>query len=161
MLTIYYSLFHSYINYGNLIWGSTYKTSINQLYLSQKKFVRIATNSDYRAHAAPLFNELKLLDIYDMNKLNLLSFIFKWQRDDDKYQTIFQNYYKRHREIHRYNTRHRDNFIKPKPHNHYGFQSIKYSASDLWNTLDNTIMQSKSIFIFKKMLKHHYLGTYI
>ena len=161
MLTIYYSLFHSYINYGNLIWGSTYKTSINQLYLSQKKFVRIATNSDYRAHAAPLFKELKLLDIYDMNKLNLLSFIFKWQRDDDKYQTIFQNYYKRHREIHRYNTRHRDNFIKPKPHNHYGFQSIKYSASDLWNTLDNTIMQSKSIFIFKKMLKHHYLGTYI
>ena len=70
LLTIYYSLFYSYLNYGILIWGGAKATILNPLYLSQKKFVRLITNSDYRAHSAPLFKELKLLTIFDI-------FIFK------------------------------------------------------------------------------------
>ena len=53
-LSLYYSLIYPYINYCNIIWSSTYVTSLNRIWLLQKRIVRVMTNSDYCAHSAPL-----------------------------------------------------------------------------------------------------------
>ena len=63
-LTLYYSLIFPYITYCNFTKSSTYVTYLNRIYCLQKRAVQAITNSDYRAHSAPLFSKLKILDIH-------------------------------------------------------------------------------------------------
>ena len=51
LVTLYYSLIISYINYGLLLWG----IDCHKLEILQKKALRFMTNSSYIAHTAPLF----------------------------------------------------------------------------------------------------------
>ena len=59
-LMLYYTLIYPYITYCNSTWSSTYVSNLNRIYLLQKQAVRAVTNSEYRAHTAPLFTKLKL-----------------------------------------------------------------------------------------------------
>ena len=63
-LTLYYTLIYPYIVYCNCAWSSTYVSNLNRIYYLQKRAVRAITNSDYRAHSAPLFSKLGILDIF-------------------------------------------------------------------------------------------------
>ena len=45
LISLYYSLFFSYLYYCNLIWGETYKTCLNKIYQIQRKFFNIIFNS--------------------------------------------------------------------------------------------------------------------
>ena len=62
LLSIYHSLFASYLN-GLLLWG----TNVNRVSKLPKKTVI----SEYLAHSEPLFKTLKLLKIDDLYKLKL------------------------------------------------------------------------------------------
>ena len=77
MKKLYYSFIHSYLSYGNIAWGSTYKTNLLSLYRHQKHALRIITNSDRFTHSHPLFKELKILNIYEINVFQILYFILK------------------------------------------------------------------------------------
>ena len=63
-LTLYYSLMFPYITYCNSTKSSTYVTNLNIIYCMLIRAVQAITNSDYKAHSAPLFSKLKILDIY-------------------------------------------------------------------------------------------------
>ena len=41
LLTLYYSLVYSYLTYCNVAWSSTYCSSLNCIYLLQKRIVRL------------------------------------------------------------------------------------------------------------------------
>ena len=43
-LSLYYSYIHSYINYANVAWGSTYMTNLKELSSQQKDAMRIICN---------------------------------------------------------------------------------------------------------------------
>ena len=158
---IYYSLFFSYLNYCNTIWAGANITTLNCLYISQKKFVRITTNSDYRAHSAPLFKQLKIINIFDIHRINLSIFLYKWENNIDHYKIIYPNFFRKHHELHRYNTRNKNDYIKPKPSNQYGIKSISYSAPDIWNDINNDIKLARSPNELKNKMKKHYLNQYI
>ena len=68
LLTLYYSFIYPFFTYCNHVWGSAYATSLKPLLLLQKRSVRIITFSGYRDHSDPLFHELGLLKISDINK---------------------------------------------------------------------------------------------
>ena len=53
-----------------------YVSNLNRIYYLQKRAVRAVTNSDYRAHTAPLFSKLKILDIFQINTLDIAKFMF-------------------------------------------------------------------------------------
>jgi len=53
---VYFALFHSVLSYGILFWGNS--TSIGNILLLQKKVVRLITNSHFRGHCRPLFQNL-------------------------------------------------------------------------------------------------------
>ena len=74
---VYMSLIFSYINYCNLIWGGACKSSLDSLYLLQKKAIRIVNNSEYLAHTDPIFKSLGILNIYQVFKLNCVLFAYK------------------------------------------------------------------------------------
>ena len=49
MKSLYFSFFHSYLNYENIAWGSTFITKIKKLYSKQKRAIAalLMTPGDY------------------------------------------------------------------------------------------------------------------
>ena len=86
MKTLYFSLSHSYLNYGILIWG--YKC--NRLVKLQKRLIRIVMLAKYNAHTDPLFKQAAILKISDMLRSNALKFHYKYQRR--KLPNFFYNF---------------------------------------------------------------------
>ena len=46
LLSSYFSYIHSYINYVNLAWTSTYRTNLKKIHSQQKHALRIVCNKD-------------------------------------------------------------------------------------------------------------------
>ena len=78
---LYYTLIYPYITYCNSTWSSTYVSNLNRIYYLQKRAVRAVTNSEYRAHTAPLFSKLKILDIFQINTLDIAKFMFRYHNN--------------------------------------------------------------------------------
>ena len=70
LLTAYYALFHSHINYGIVLWG--HAPGCARVLTIQKAAVRIITSSDRIAHCKPLFDRLGILTIYSQFVLSSL-----------------------------------------------------------------------------------------
>ena len=73
---LYMTLVEPYLNYCNLIWASGKKTELLERVLNlHKKFCRLVTFSHFSAHSAPLFSQLNILNIYNIYKCNLATYI--------------------------------------------------------------------------------------
>ena len=75
-LTLYYSPIYPYISYCDSTWSSSYVSNLDIIYCLQKRAVRAITNSDHRAHSAPLFSKLGILDIYQINTFETAKLVF-------------------------------------------------------------------------------------
>ena len=51
--TIYFSCIHSYLNYANITWPSTYFTKLKPIHYQQKHTARIASGEDRLTHSRP------------------------------------------------------------------------------------------------------------
>ena len=76
LLTLYNTLVLPYFNYCILSWGSKIKEN-HQLYLLQKKAVRIITHSNYIAHIEPLCKQYGIIKLSDMFSLAIWKFYYK------------------------------------------------------------------------------------
>ncbi len=74
--TLYYSFIYPYLICCNIICGATYPTHFLKLFSLQKQ-CRIATFSRWTDPSAPLFKQLKILSIFNINKHQTCVFIFK------------------------------------------------------------------------------------
>mgnify|MGYP003438910792 FL=1 len=63
LMSLYHALVEPYLQYCNLIWAARRTSVLNQLYLCQKKLLRIITFSDRRSHSLPLFKNLEILPV--------------------------------------------------------------------------------------------------
>lgn len=54
--------YYRYLSYCNIVWSFTHNSHLNRIYLLQKRAIRALTNSKYRAHFAPLFARLTILN---------------------------------------------------------------------------------------------------
>ena len=77
LLVLYYSFIHTYINYGNIAWGSTNRTNFKKINSLQKHAIPIIHCKDRFAHARELFQESKILNVFQFNILNNLVFMHK------------------------------------------------------------------------------------
>ena len=66
--TVHFSYIHSYLNYANIAWASTFAAKLKRVYLKQKHVVRIVFNKDKLTHSKPLFENLNALNVYQINK---------------------------------------------------------------------------------------------
>lgn len=53
LLSVYYSLIHSQISYGVILWGNS--SSSTKIFKRQKESIRIIAGADFREHCQPLF----------------------------------------------------------------------------------------------------------
>ena len=66
--TLYHSLVHTHLTYGDLLWGGTFTSHLKRITTCQKKAVRIIHNKPYNYHTSQLFkqsNILKFNDLYE------------------------------------------------------------------------------------------------
>ena len=77
LVSLYYSLFASFLQYGIVVWGLTYDTYIKPIFILQKKVVRAITFNNFSAPSAPIFLTLRILKLQDLFEMKLLTFVYE------------------------------------------------------------------------------------
>ena len=155
--TLYYCLIYPYLLYCILIWGSASRSTLNLLYMKQKKVVRIVNHSEYTDSSSPIFKCLNLLKLEDIFNLYCLDFIFS-TLNNGKCE-YFINKIISYQVNHGYNTRN-DNFRLPSVAIDRFRQDIVYKGLKLWNDLPNCMRDIKSKHILKRSLKQKFIDSY-
>ena len=101
---IYYALVYPYLAYVNLIWGNTYKSRIKKLAHVQKKIVRLMTFKSYVDYSEPIFNGLKIFNLYKLNDYLTSMYMFRYIHLRNLPE-LLTNYFITNKEIHCHNTR--------------------------------------------------------
>ena len=126
---------------------------MNRLFLLQKKAIRIITHSSFYAHSKPLFTKLKILNVFDLNYLNIATFMYLCSRNLIP-RHLSLNFHLNY-DIHNHNTRSSTKFHIPLIRTNVSKLSIFYKGPSIWNNLNNNIISSPSLNIFKRRLRVH------
>lgn len=125
LVTVYFSLFHSHIVYGILLWG--HASTCSRLLVLQKEALRVMTSSEIRGRDfshRPLFQRLGILTVYRQYVYNSLLHIR---------QNI--STYGRRQDIHQHNTRSARNLDIPQCRLSKSLKSFPVTAIKLFNSL--------------------------
>ena len=147
---LYYAHIYPHLTYCNPVWSQTYPCHMSQINVLHKKIIRIITNSDFNAHTQPLFKQLNILNLSDLSKLILTSFIYKRVLTDNPNTQPSHNYL----------TRNQYALYIPRPNLTLFKHSVMYAGPKTWNGLPDFVKRSKSYSHFKKQLKSHLLNSY-
>ena len=151
LINIYNAIVLPHLNYCNEIWGKTYKLHVDKLYTLQKRAVRLITKSSFRSPSMPLFIKLKIMPVYELIKLNISVFMFKYQKGI--LPEIFNNMFRINSSFHIYNTRKREDFSVPTIHSTIRSHSICFTGVHEWNSLCNDLKSSSTLSRFRTLLK--------
>ena len=161
LVSLYFSLFASFLQYGIIVWGLDFDTHTRPIYLLQtKKVVRAITFKKFTSPSTPIFSELKILKLYDLFHLKLLTFVYESVNLISP--TVFHNFFVTLSHAHQYDTRQArggDVFMMRKNTLQYGLRSIRYAGAKSWNNIPFKIKQSPSVMIFRRAMKVHLFST--
>ena len=148
---LYFSFINSYLNYCNIVWGSTNITNLKKLYSKQKSACRIIFGEGRHTSVRHRLREIGALDIYQMNVYQVLIFTFKVKNGTNP--SIFKHQFTQF--DHSYSTRHSKHSYKiPKALLKAKRFSILYRGPILWNTvLNKSLKAPRSFSSFKRLLK--------
>ena len=76
VLLLYRSFIQPYLDYCNIIWATGHSNNLERLFRKQKKSSCYYITK-WNAHTIPLFKQLNILTVYDINKLQTLCFVYK------------------------------------------------------------------------------------
>ena len=77
ILKLYYTLFHTHLTYGLIIWGSTFKSYVNKLSTLQNKAVKIIGGAKSSDRATPYFSKFNILKLSDLPMFEIETFTYK------------------------------------------------------------------------------------
>ena len=66
------------MTYGIIIWGNTYKTTLQPIFILQKRAMRLITFSRFDEHSSPLFKSLEIIKFLDLVTFHLAIFMYKY-----------------------------------------------------------------------------------
>ena len=154
---IYFSFIHTYINYGNVAWGSTSHTKLKKIFTTQKQASRIISHADKHAHARPLLRDLGILNVYQLNIYQNLLLFYKANHGISP--RVFWNKFQKPN--HRYPTRSiSENYYKiPKSTLKQTWFSLSIRGPFLWNkVLNRDLKLLQNVSIFKTKVKETLLS---
>ena len=157
LVNLYYTLIYPYMSYCNLVWTSTYRNRLTTLMTLQKRVVRIIMNVPYRAHTISLFYNLKILPFEYINKLQVGSFMYKFQAH--QLPTGFDNWFCKNSEVYDHITRSAMNYHQRRVNTTARQHSIVICGPLLWNSLPNHLTNLPTVYQFKRKLKFHFLAS--
>lgn len=153
LVTLYYTLIHPYLSYCNLIWAIDRTMYLDKLFISQKKAIRLITNSNYNAHTYPLFSKLSILTVFQLNDLQIGCFVY--QCINNSLPIKFCTMFIKNASIHLYNTRQSDSLHCEYRRLCLRSNTVRHYGVSLWNSLTDDIRNAISFSVFKAKFKLH------
>ena len=138
LLTLYYAHAHPHLSYCLALFGSTFPTHLQNLFLVQKKIIRLITNQPMLAHTKDLYKQTNILKFFDMTKLEIASFMYK-NRLNGNFRTLMHNHY----------TRFRGNLVTPQHSLRIFEKSLAFNGPRIWNSIPDQIEHKPSLKSFK------------
>ena len=151
LCTLYYSLVYPYLVYCVSVWGSTYTSNLNSIFLLQKKVIRIISKSDFDAHTEPLFKNLKILKFQDIYSFHTLKFMYLLK--EGFLPNMFNEMFLLTNQLHSYNTRNSNSFHIFYCRTNIRQFGIRFRGPKLFNSLPIDIQNTKKNSSFKSKLK--------
>lgn len=151
--SIYYSLIHSHLTYGFLLWGKAQQKSIKPLQISQKKAVRKIENGSYNAHTDPIFAKHKILSLEKLHKLQSLQFMHKLHLSILPRALI--NLLSRFKAPNHINTRHGHIFRAPQTQLKLAHSSILFHGPRYYQSLPHHMYNILNFKTFSKRCKRY------
>ena len=150
LLLLYKALIQPHLMYGIEVWGSTYKTNLNCILLTQKMAMSAITFSPRGTHSEPLFQKLKILNVYKLHFLAVSTFIYDLLNENlthslTEYCQVAD---------HKYATRSKDRgqLYLPKCRTTQGQFLISFLGVKLWNCIPCDVKEKTSRSAFRKGL---------
>ena len=147
--TLYYSLFYPYVCYGSMVWGFTYDSHLNPLFIIQKRIIRLINHQPPRSHTNELFIRNEILKLNEILEYRLLIYIFNENHD---YILVSS---------HGYNTRGSMNLRTSLNRTVKTQRSLKFIGPSRWNKLPTALKTSVNVNSFKRNLKNFLFSRYV
>ena len=154
LLEVYFALVYSHLSYCNIIWGKASKTVLKPLNRAHEKIAKIMTFAPYGTEETiPLFLNLNILNLSQINKLEKAKFIFKHQ--NNKLPPSFDNYFRNTREIQSRNSRRiaDGNIYSTFGRTCYGQKMIQNEGASIWNNIPLSIRNVNKLDTFSSNYK--------
>ena len=142
---------YPYLTYCNLVWGNTYNTRLQSLFRTQKKILKIMTFQDYRQSSRESFKKLEILTLQQINIYLASQFMYKYK--NSLLPNVFTNFFILNSDIHTHNTRSSSKIHLTQTRTNYKKQSLRHYGAQIWNQIENTIQQSKTLNQFKNRIR--------
>ena len=153
--SIYYALIYPYIFYGNVVWANAYQTHLEKIYKLQKKLVRIITFKEYNHSSKPLFDNLKILNVYQVNYYTIAILMKKFS--NNQLPISSKNIFRTYEEVHNRKTRSNKKLHKPCVKTNLRKLSISFKGVDVYNSLPSDLKNIQYKSTFKRKLKNYIL----
>lgn len=150
--TLYLSLVLPYLMYCNIIWGSAFKTVMMPLFILQKKCLRTITKSNYLAHTLPLFNENKLLNVFQLFDFICAQFVFKILNTNQF--PVFKDRLTHSAVSHGHNTRNHTLIRTPFERLQKCMNSFLINGIKVYNNVSQFVKNSRTLIAFKVRMKN-------
>ena len=159
LFILYCSLFLPYLTYCAEIWGNTYKSNIQCIFLLQKKIVRIVYGANFKDHTDVIFQDLNFLKFYDLVKLKTCEVMYR--AFNKTLPVNLNNIFTVCESNCLFNMRKKKDFVQKYTRTNIKAMSVSVIGAKLWNELDSDLRHIKNILLFKKKLKWGILPTYV
>ena len=151
-----FSYIHSYLNYANIAWASTYQTKLKTVHYHQQHTAQIVFNQEKLTYSRPLLRSLKALNVYQINLYQHLNFMHEVSNN---VAPLIFNMFKKPSHIYPTNFSH-NNFSLKKCSLNSNKYSISFRGPKLWNKFLNTNKKLISSYnLFSRKIKSKLLDT--
>ena len=158
--TLYYSLFDSHLNFGNLLWGCAKNKFLRRVENLQKKCIRNIGLKSFRSHTEPIFKDLSILKLSE--RLSFSRSIFMHKYRNQKLPITFSDMFvdASNTDSTHYN-RHTDYNYDTQPATKKYLENFPLKQIIFnWNPLNLELKATADPLEFETMLKQFYLSKY-
>ena len=128
------------------------------VFVLQKRALRLISVKGRLEHSNPLFYDLKILKLLDINSFVVSNFMFKVYRR--VVPIYFQKMFTLNSSIHLHFTRQSSDLHIPIIHTNRSEMTIRYSGVIIWNKMSRTLNWNCSIETFKNNLRKSIIAGY-
>ena len=160
LITLYYSFIYPYLQYCNHVWGNTCVTYLRKLHILQKRIVRVLAGVKPREHSEPLFKNLKLLTIFQINIYVIGKFMY--QVYHKKTLNVFLSMFSFNSAVHNHNTRQSSHYHLPPANKNLTKSSLHYRGAVIWNVIKSCdVPTDVSMGVFSQKFRHSIINNHL
>ncbi len=140
---LYFALVYPYLQHCITVWGSTYASNTNRLFVLQKRVLQIIDKLGFGTPTTPTFCNYKILKFEDIHIFKLGKFIFQYQHK--LLPTCLESALLEVNQVHNYATRKANNLYVPQCRTNICLFSVNSQGPKFYNTLSSDIRNSSCI----------------